>query len=127
MREIRFQAYGHLITEDKGYRMFEVDGFESYSGQLMPTYRGEIICDHSLRQYTGKKDIDGKKVYLGDIMSLEVKPDIIVKIVWNEDTSSFASITSGSDAVMSDHLYGIEWCRVIGNIYEDKNLLEESK
>lgn len=138
MRDIKFRAWHKNIKE-----MFEVGQItlkkgiwdyqpedRKYIGMSIP-YQPSFI----LMQYTGLHDKNGKEIYEGDIVKItenilkqkviRLKP-IIADIEWSEEYLTYTLITTSvKDAFesLTDYLdeYDIE---VIGNIYENKELLE---
>lgn len=74
-----------------------------------------------LMQYTGLKDKNGKEVYEGDLIKIEYEEKYgIVK--WNEELACFQICN-----VPSQTLKHIKYYEIIGNIYENKELLEEGE
>jgi len=76
----------------------------------------------TIGQYTGLKDKTGKAIYEGDIVTgLFDHTDIIGHIIYGSDATFF---------IYRKGLYGIglnnaeDWLEVIGNIYENPELLE---
>lgn len=74
-------------------------------------------------QYTGLKDKNGNEIYEGDIVTgLFNHTDIIGHIVYGSDATFF---------IERKGLYGIglnnaeDWLEVVGNIYENPELLKE--
>lgn len=131
--------------------MLKVAGVELISGReivsvgtLLPD---EVVCGKvnssnlSLMQYTGLKDKNGREIYESDILRVERDDDpndfYIAPVSWcggdypafdilpkywphrvNYDTNALSAIYAGwSEEVMT----------VIGNIYEDPDLLEAEK
>ena len=116
MREIKFRAwYGEKI------------------GMLPPQFNGDIneifaAQNGVYMQYTGLKDKDGKEIYEGDIIE---EGDIITEIVfkdlaWKEKLiysphnhlNSYFPLSQNTTRIS---LFG----KVIGNIYENPELLED--
>lgn len=82
----------------------------------------ETIC-----QYTGLKDRDGKDIFEGDVIEGGDynDEDGYGEIIWDDDTARFAIIGRHGNNLISDfdNYYGHE-LRVIGNIYDNPELVE---
>ena len=85
-------------------------------------YYGQIAVDkETVGQYTGLHDKNGKEIYEGDIVkgTFYGGPmpiyDYVFEIYWDEKTKGF----------MANYFEATE-CEVIGNIYENKELLNET-
>lgn len=114
MREIKFRAW-----DKETKRMFNVAKLDiSYD------YQNNVI----LMQHTGLHDKNGVKVYDGDILSAHLdsifpQNETIAQVLWHEygwyikehDSVDFTPIDSSDDGL---------W-EVVGNIYENPELLEE--
>ena len=109
MREIKFRAWD---TEVK----------QNISWNEIKPYLNCIILDETLilMQYTGLKDKDGKEIYEGDI----------VESNWNNAIEEIKDIRSVDWLLSDGFLAGQEndgclmGARVIGNIYENPELIE---
>ena len=94
--------------------------------------------DYVVMQYTGLKDINGKLIYEGDIlrfyaqsiidaMAREPLKERIGVAVWNEEELKFDVLVNGKavpDLCKETDDNNFE---IIGNIYENKELLEEAE
>ena len=87
--------------------------------------------DLVLMQSTGLKDKNGKEIFEGDILAVEADDGVIIlKVSWDDEhalfvikTKKFNEETALAELV-DDNSYPFE---VIGNIYENPELLEDNK
>lgn len=142
MREIKFRVWETKIVADK------IKPFMDYRPENL--YSVEALLKHPhLMQYTGLKDKNGKEIYEGDIIQVtnknyndplarcvilykvcysdnhtneRVKAGFWTKIlVIKEQTGSYKNM--GSRNVQNEQ----DWylCEIVGNIYENPELLEK--
>lgn len=133
-REIKFRGlsenedgtkdwvYGYLGRCDGDFVIEDEEGF------------GCFVYERTIGEYTGCKDANGKEIYEGDIIRLEGVDDReigstwehIGKIVYKRGAffvCYFDYYADGDEELICDAQ--VEFGTVIGNVYENKNLLEE--
>ena len=102
-------CFGNSKTEDLFFRDFE---------------------EVELMQYTGLKDKNGKEIYEGDIVLIKLDETS----TWHKTVVGFkkgafiANLIDKEDYVyIFHHGFAGDDFEIIGNVYENKNLLEENK
>lgn len=120
-REIKFRGkridngewvYGDLLQPTEICDIYEIANCESIDGT-----RYEVIPE-TIGQFTGLYDKNGKEIYEGDILKGTFygfpmpEYDYVFQIYWDEKEKGF----------MANYFEPSE-CEVIGNIYEDSELL----
>ena len=141
MREYKFRVWD---TENKEMLKVQELDFEDtfYGGRLSirtDQYNDYFdIEDMILMQYTGLKDKNGKEIYEGDIVKVklykgEEEKYFIGKVEYfgsnfivDADNNSEYHIYD-LDGFGIDYRYHLEDCEVIGNIYDNPELLEEGE
>ena len=153
MREIKFRVYdikcNTMLNVDSLFiseQMFRAENKNEYD-----VFNFNSDCYSDVMQYIGLKDSKGVEIYEGDIALLpasngvyymEAKFDRVAKVIFDENNSSFrfillrekcesnrkkAKINSMGSAVYSFvdlDCYGVEQIEIIGNIYENPELLK---
>jgi uncharacterized phage protein (TIGR01671 family) len=80
-----------------------------------------IIEDETLGQFTGLYDKNGKEIYEGDIVK---DNDITLVIQWDNNNSRYEAIRPFK-SLPKNYELTLSFCEVIGNIYDNKELLEQ--
>lgn len=122
-REIKFRAYHKERKE-----IFEIASidFEEKKAALSNGVIKLLNVDFKqfeLLQYTGVKDKNGKEIYEGDIIICKYGPQIAMEVKWVDKGFRTLGKYDGDNYVG----FVKNNAEVIGNVYENKNLLEENK
>ncbi len=120
MREIKFRAWGKENKE-----IYEPDLiYDGKSAELnkSPDLQDVDSNNDVLMQYTGLKDKNGKEIFEGDICRLDDNEPEDGEIGWIDDGWYFRNYCS-NEALGA--LY--PRLKIIGNIYENKDLLNKNK
>lgn len=134
-REIKFRAW---LKEEKKMVIVETIDFSEKSiqylekNEIIDAYflRTEFLEDVELMQYTGIKDKNGKEIYEWDIvkiLKLEGYGEYCDQVEYTakiEHCISEFRLQPLNLRLSDESIVEIE---VIGNIFENKNLLEENK
>lgn len=111
MREIKFRAWN-------GHKMFPPT-------DVLNLNMANFKKTHILMQYTGLKDKNGTEIYEGDIVKdpRRVIDHQNIEVFWSDNLSMF--MIRNNRKTWSEELYPhVERYEVIGNIYENPELLK---
>ena len=131
MREIKFRAW---LKEEKKMVNVETMDFTDKTirclkkNEFINAYllRRMIFDDIELMQYTGLKDKNGKEIYEGDILFFRDE-NMKYVVVWQDAAFIIKSIEIRKYSEKMCWLDDTEiCCEIVGNIYENKKLLEEN-
>ena len=150
MKDIKFKAYIYDLTDEDSHPL-EIDlrtgklwdvtsiNFKDQIVEIMDddgnTWEYELNDEIALVQYTGEKDKNGKEIYDGYFLKLDrdkllknlepedVPDDMLIQVVAFEDGAFIARSRSGRMWGSVDGMF--EYGEVIGNIFENKELLDE--
>ena len=126
MRTIRFRGksqktgewlYGDLIRNVEG--AFAI--VPPYEISMNNYYRNYVVDKETIGQFTGLCDESGKAVYEGDL--LRGYDNNVIAVVWSD--ACFCGCISNT--IVSLRILDVEDRDVIGNIYDNKELLERGK
>ena len=125
MREIKFRAWHKekkIIGEVLGIDILHKEIF--FSNEDVDCYEHSDFKDIELMQYTGLKDMREKEIYEGDIL-FESFGEKYYKVVF--ENGSFRAEFEGDFEERSFDLIDVvaQSCEIVGNIYENPELLGE--
>lgn len=140
MRDIKFRAWDKQARDGKGMmrRVAELN-FRNLKGELYrievigfgPDYNEHLTVDSAeIMQFTGLRDKNGKEIYEGDVLSIGQNSNAWILPVVFED-GMFGVKHPNAAHIVELRAYSnpsfINTVKVIGNIYENRELIEESK
>jgi hypothetical protein len=126
MREIKFRAW-----DKENKKMMKVSSLSLENKEIAVrengTYHFFRMKNLELMQYTGLNDKNDKEIYEGDILFFRDENTKYV-VVWQDAAFIIKSIEIRKYSEEMCWLDDTEiCCEIVGNIYENKNLLEENK
>ena len=130
MREIEFRGKTRTTEGSEwvyGYYYKVKSFFDNESANYITVIRSHHLTDFNVNeetigQYTGLKDKNGQKIFEGDIVkAFYFEKEVIGKIEFIYGT--FALTNSG---ISDNQLFIFEKLEVIGNIYDNPELLKEA-
>ena len=120
MRELEFRAWWkdtkRFLDCDEWYMTCSGAKYLHYA--VMPYKDDNFIIE----QYTGLKDKNGTKIFEGDIVNMLNITDYPMQIKWNKKWARFIFYNLVDKTEMN--LF-TEQCEVIGNIYDNPELIKE--
>ena len=142
MRDIKFRAWdkkkNDCFDDDEGDLYIELNGNINFgwNGEVMDDYTDRVI----LMQYTGLKDKKGVEIYEGDILKCTSRiytnlgatgtgeyEETIEQVIWKDDswgTRVISSNLTSKGAEKSGLVISAKYAEVIGNIWEDGDLID---
>jgi uncharacterized phage protein (TIGR01671 family) len=126
MREIKFRGttkhngslvYGNLFYWKKYGKTMPVIGMGIENGSC----QGSVVLEESISEYTGLEDKNGKEIYGSDILDCWEGRRHVVK--FDLGSFYFETLDDSDEEYPVDNFEAIE-LEVIGNIYENPELLE---
>lgn len=132
MREIKFRGkteemnswwtFGNLVICDNGD--YQIGHCTKYGD----TYYRNKVFKETVGQYTGLKDKNGKEIYEGDIVYIKGETEILDikgKVEYSETFAQYIITNTKNIMYEAEPLGDYENIEVMGNIYDNPELLEE--
>lgn len=118
MRAIKFRAW----SKRRNKWVSPMTNFSFVTADLTTEFKDTEEIAYS--QYTGLKDKNGKEIYEGDIVHFKTLrgKEYIGEVKSYEDATSFFVVAKEHYMECLDDVYAL---KVLGNIYENKELLDE--
>jgi uncharacterized phage protein (TIGR01671 family) len=123
MREIKFRAWQKRLKAIYSVTGYHVNEAIYYCESKKGTRHTFGLIDLEIMQYTGLKDKAGVEIYIGDVCEFDNKDRFIVCMEdWLEVYADWIGEPECEDQTRD--LYRIGRSKVIGNIYENKELIK---
>jgi len=130
----KFRAYDGSSLN----RMYQPDEVMVGNGDIWiideDSVAGDWIVNNDLHlmQSTGLKDKNGKEIFDGDVLEIEDEGEVLgnAKLTWDNEQAVFMIEAISVDdiapfhEIISDETYSY---RVVGNVYENPELLEDKE
>jgi len=138
MREIKFRAW-HITSGMATFTMNDLYNFEAEGARksyvCFPDGDIHKLDDVEVMQFTGLHDKNGKEIYEGDIVEFtaytkfreqsENRTKVVTYSCEPNGRVGFTPMVWHTDVEDDYYNYEIENIRIIGNIYENPELLED--
>lgn len=118
MREIKFRKW---VPEEYGEPGYMISGDDLAFDEYLPLT--DLLRQEGIMQYIGLKDKNGKEIYEGDILGGVIGGTV----VWVKDEARFGIDILGDTSETKFDEWKSYDLEVIGNIYDNPELLEATK
>lgn len=124
MREIKFRAW-----DKENEKMMKVSSLHLENKEISVKENGtfRLFRMQDLMQFTGVKDKNGKEIYENDLISCNKYKNIVVFFENGCFKIKYPKSDTTNTICTLDTFLEKYKCKISGNIYENKNLLEENR
>ena len=124
MREIKFRAW-----DKENEKMMKVSSLHLENKEISAKENGtfRLFRMQDLMQFTGVKDKNGKEIYENDLISCNKYKNIVVFFENGCFKIKYPKSDTTNTICTLDTFLEKYKCKISGNIYENKNLLEENR
>ena len=131
MREIKFRAWDKI--NKKMYKVevlcpgkyIQIEKPENNKGNILAPFEGRIWEDVEIMQYTGLLDKNEIEIYEGDILKTNISAKEFAEVIYDDtQTTYYAKYSDESTYPLTEWFKRNNEFEVIGNIYENKELLK---
>lgn len=136
MREILFRGAQRVdgaksLIWYEGSLIIETDGYTGEKEYYIQNENGSfLVIPETVGQYTGLTDKNGKKIFEGDIVEFYIDDlRIVGKVFYSKEATAFKvyyEVPEQKLFIFSKTLCACEYIKVIGNIYDNPELLKEA-
>lgn len=123
MRAIRFRAWDNETEKMYRVEVINFSGRPTVYLQYNPIIK-KPLDDVVLMQYTGLKDKHGKEIYEGDVITPLILNGTITHGLVGFLYGSFVARQIGAEGMFTE-ISSLSKCEIIGNIYENPDLLRK--
>jgi len=116
MRDVEFRAF-----DTKGGGM----SYPQEHEELIDYIEHYLATNDVIMQWTGLQDKTDRKIYEGDIVRESGKDNFLGVVIFMNGMYCIEDLETGESPSLGGHSYNPQNVEVLGNVYEDPELLEK--